>query len=547
MSWDDGTVSETPVWSGASLAVAARGYESLTGRELVLERAWKPRIEDLPFLGVEWECEYYLDTGSKSARSLSGVEEGFVIKTSVYARCIRDGRLRERILYPAMKPKAAYSFLALRGGERLRQAASYIAEIAAITALATGEAKLPGDVDGYPRLIIRHGSILQRIEGYMNEVYEIPRNAAESILYYSGLESSTVNELLRYSTIERQGKGMVVSPGLLAPLLIEKLRESIGRDVSVAGVAEEVSRGRHLIVESLIQATYAVDVVGDPSLEGMIHRGFDELGYGMDDPLSCLDDVDPDSIGGEDLYTRASRYASYMRQVIYRGILGLDNSRLRNPHHIKEAVMNVKRLKRGDVVRRVYQGQVLNRFISLASDSQFLMLYIYLYGPEAGYLATPRHSKSSLVAPLAVDNLRQKGLDQLGGISSSELEGMIDGVEYRYIFPEPIPPCSTLEAQSSKLGVERRLIAELVRVKPPVRLEYFSSDPRRGQVDSRIYAGSHITQYGVPSQLLVVDSRSRINEWDYRALRSLLELQGRRVLPYSTFIRDFQSRMRHIV
>lgn len=540
MSWEDYDVAdEVPQWSGAALAVAVRGVEEDLQAGIAVERGWRPRIESLPLLGTEWMCEYYLDTGSAGARSLSGVYEGFVIKTSILARCMGPGGLVERILYPVMDRGGARTFLPLPGNDRARQAMLYIAEIGAALALARGEARLPSHLDGEPRVIVRHGSLLQRLEGYMNEVYDMPREAVESVLYYSGLSASTVSELVRTSTVRRNGRE-AVNAGVLASHILMLLKESVGQGASVVGITEDVSRGRHLVTESLLWLAKAASQ-GDYDLYNTVKRGMEVLE--ASGPAACLDDVDPDSSPREDAFTRAGRYSQYLRGVVYRGVLRLDED-LRGLSELRRAIESLSGVSEDRLVRNIYSGQVLNRFISFSSDSHYLMTYLYLYGPDGGPVASPRHSKSRLVAPLAADNLVSKGLSESLGIGPRELEDMVGGVEYRYVFPDRIPPCRSLETVSRRMGVDRRLIAEMVKVKPPVRLEYMMHDPRRDLLDARIYAGSHITQYGTPSQLLVVDYRSRINEWDRRALQAILEAQSSRVMPYSTFIRDYRTRVR---
>ncbi len=540
MSWEDYDVAdEVPQWSGAALAVAIRGVEEGLHSGIVVERGWRPRVEALPLLGTEWMCEYYLDTGSTSARSLSGVYEGFVIKTSMLARCMSSQGLVERILYPVMGKGGARTFLPLPGNDRIRQATLYIAEIGAALALSRGEARLPSHLDGEPRVIVRHGSLLQRLEGYMNEVYDMPREAVESVLYYSGLSASTVSELVRTSTVRRNGRE-AVNAGVLASNILQLLKESIGGGVSVVGVTEDVSRGRHLVAESLLRLAYTASQ-GDYDLYGTVKSGIEVLE--ASGPLECLDDIDPDSSPREDAFSKAGRYSQYLRSVVYKGMLKLGEE-LRGLNELKRAVASLSSTPEDVLVRNIYSGQVLNRFISFSSDSHYLMTYLYLYGPDEGPVASPRHSKSRLIAPLAADNLVSKGLSESLGISVDEIMDIIDGVEYRYIFPDKIPPCRVLESLSRRIGVDRRLIAEMVKVKPPVRLEYMSHDLRRDLLDTRVYAGSSITQYGTPSQLLVVDYRSRINEWDRRALQAILEAQSSRVMPYSTFIRDYRTRVR---
>ena len=67
-----------------------------------------------------------------------------------------------------------------------------------------------------------------------------------------------------------------------------------------------------------------------------------------------------------------------------------------------------------------------------------------------------------------------------------------------------------------------------------------------GKVVSHIYTQAQATLYGAPPPMIVVDQWSRVAGWEASALRSLLESLGRRVVPYSTFLRTFAVRRRYM-
>jgi len=206
----------------------------------------------------------------------------------------------------------------------------------------------------------------------------------------------------------------------------------------------------------------------------------------------------------------------------------------------------LKEADKGLLVRRAYESQMLSRYLGPAGDAHLMLVYNYLYAEEPGLRATPRHSKSILVIPLLKANIASKGLEERASVKTPEVLSWVDGVEYRYVMPEPAPPCSFLRRKARAAGIDARLLAELVTVKPPLRLEYYSHDRRRDVVDARMMLSGEVTLYGSPSQLLVVDARSRVNEWDVGALRELLESQARRRMPYTSFIRDFPTRVRFV-
>ena len=520
--------------SAVSLLVAARGAEALGAR--LFSRGWRPRGDALPLLGSEWSCEYYIDTGSRSARSVSGVAEGFVIKTSILARCASEGGLRERVLYPL--PRGKPSFLVAEGGDRLRQAATYIVEVASALALASGEARLPGGLDGWPRLVVRHGSLLQQVGVYTNEVFSMDRDFAEALLRYSGLGEATARELVAEATLEVPGGPPRVNAGVLAAAILRRLRGAVGGDASVAGVAEDTSRGRHLTLQALLAV---IERSGDELFREPVELGVEEL----EEEPGCLGDLDPEAaVAG--LLNAVDRYAAHLRNAIYGGLLDREPQSRREARALYSELAQRLSQDPGGLVRRAYERQVLTRYFSLASDTHFILAYNYLFAGTEGLAATERMSKSMLVAPLLEANVESKGIHEMGGPSPGEAARWVEGVEYRYVNPEPPPPCRRLARESRRLGLDRRILAELVSVKPPLRLEYYASDARRDLVDTKVALAAAATQYGVPSQLLVVDSRSRIDEWDLGALRQLLEEKARRAMPYSTFIRDFATRLQYV-
>lgn len=370
----------------------------------------------------------------------------------------------------------------------------------------------------------------------MNSVYDMEERMAEAVLAYSGLSRATAREVIAEASPREGGR---VNSGLLAAALLSRLGRAVGRGASVAGVAEDVSRGRHLAVTSLALLTLKA-FPADHRLEGVVEAGLE----GLDGFEDCLWDLDPEAPLDPDAYALAGRYAALLRRAVASGALGVDSDSVRSLQGVREAAERARAAGWDEVIYNIYSGQVFDRLIPLSSDGHYLMAYMYLYGP-GGAAASPRHSKSALVTGVFRRNVESKGLADLG-VDPGRAAAGLEGIEFRYIFPDRVPPCRVLEERARSRGLDRRLLAELVSVKPPLRLEYYSHDPRRDVVDAKVYAASNATQYGVPPQLLVADSRSRVDEWDIGALRSLLESQARRVMPYSTYIRDFATRLRYM-
>ncbi|MCE4612361.1 MAG: hypothetical protein F7C07_00815 [Desulfurococcales archaeon] len=516
----DSPAEVAPLYSGASLVVASRGLENLNGRNLVIDRAGGFDRQKRPLLGEVWDCEYYVDTGSRSVRSTKGVEEGFLLKASVLERCYcGKGPLNERILYPFSRGSPPY--LVITGSERQRQASVYVAELALILSLA-----LNGGKCGGKPLVVKHGSILQRLDVYFNPVFDMEPKTARTVLSYFTLDKSIVVDIVDWATISRDGRE-VANPGLIAAALLGEIKKAVGRGASVIGLSEDTSAGRHLIAEALASLVEAHSAGN--RLRDIVEEGINELK--SHDCLDCLSDVSGSYWAASS--TRTGKIARDVEDYIEDLVVKASGTPVQGSGSL-----------RSWFIKKIYEAQLLNN-IGLANDSAFLMLYMYLYGHTIRgryYPATPLHSKSELYRPLIEKSFHERIEAQKIPISLDSIIERIEGVSYIYVFPEKPPSCLDLMTKEEKLGVDRRLLAEIVRVKPPVKVEVLEREKRKREALTHITTQATTTYYGVPPQLLVVDSRSRVSEWEMTALRSLVEELSRRVVPYSTFLRDFQTR-----
>ena len=520
----DSPAEVAPLYSGASLVVASRGLEVLEGRSIIVERSGGVEGQKRPLLGEAWDCEYYVDTGSRSIRSTKGVEEGFLLKTSVLERCYCEGGpLDERILYPFSRGSPPY--LVITGSERQRQASVYVAELALTLSLA-----LEGGRCGGRPLVVKHGSILQRLDIYFNPVFDLPPRTARTVLSYSTLDKSMVVDIVDWATISRDGRE-VANPGLIAAALLGEIKKAVGQGASIIGLSEDVSTGRHLIAETL--ASLVEGYEAGSRLRDVVEEGIYELK--RTSCLDCLSDVS----GGywPNPLARAGKIARDVEDYI-EGLVTM----------ISEAAGPGRGEPRSGSIKRIYEAQLLNN-IGLGNDGALLMLYMYLYGhliESKGRPLTPLHSKSELYKPLIEKSFRERIEAQKTPLGLDSVIEKVDGVNYTYVFPEKPPSCRDLIDKGRELGVDRRLLAEIVRVKPPLRVEILEGEKKMAEALSHVVSQASTTYYGVPPQLLVVDSRSRVSEWEMTALRSLVEELSRRVVPYSTFIRDFQTRRLYV-
>ncbi len=504
----------SPEWGGLALALAARGVEEFGGASLI-RGGWSGLGQVEPLLGVRWECEYFIDVGARGYRGTRGGVEGFVLKAAVLERCWAGDRVRERILYPLIG-SGGYSFLPVVGGERQRQASLYLAELGIMLSIALGE-QPPGSPGGR-RLVVRHGALLQQFGTYFNRVFDMPCRSVEAVLRYSGLPLEVVYSVRDESIVRRGGHGEACNPGLAAVALLSRLGRVDG--ATIAAVSEDLSRSRQLSTYTLlgVMESYPRGLHADALIKRAISRA------------GCA----------EDLVEEPGRTAHDMAALLESMLASLFSSS-RPPWEVLEE--EASKQGRGDLVLAIYRGQALER-LGVKSDVDVMMLYRYLFGPEE-LAGTPPLSKKTLVEPPAVASYGSNRLEDATGIPAERSLSGLPEVMFTYIFTDRIPSCQTLARHAERMGMTPRELAELVQVRHPIRLEYI---PGGDSVDlaRHIYTQSQATHFGVPSPLIVVDQRSRVNEWEAAALASLLESLGRRIVPYSTFIRDFATRRRYM-
>ena len=531
---DEESLEETPPWSGVALVIAARGAERESGRSLVFDPGYRISPQDRPLIGRVWAGEVYIDTGSRTARSTSGVEEGFVLKTSVLLRQWDGEAVDERVLYPM--GRGIPGFLLVRGDDRMRQASLYVAELGMVLSVLRGTT-----YRGLPEgrlLVVRHGSLLQSLGAYFNEVFDLDRSTAEMVLHYVGLDVRTVRELVGLSLVKRR-MAERVSPGLLAVQLLREIkREAEKAGHTVVGLTEDVSRGRHLVASIL--AEVAVRSVPRSGAEILGVMGLVDLGSArfLRGPAAegCLRDL-----VGEPPERFRYEAAQYLEEVL-RGLTGAQ-SYGDVVRELSEMAREGPRRER--LVQLIYERQAL-KYFNLASDSHLMVIYHYLYAePGTAHQASVEVDKSLLYTPRILKSYRER-IPQPRPLTEDEVSEAVEGFRLRYLFPEQPPGCLEIGRVAERLRVDRRLLAELIRIIPPVRVEYPAGTQGLGEALRHIYTQSLVTTYGVPPQLLVVDARSRVHEWEYGALQEMLEEMERRVTPYSSFIRDFSVRRRHL-
>jgi len=476
-----------PEWGVLALAMAARGLE-YRGVELVRWSGEPVGEQRERLLGVEWDCEYYVDFGALGVRALRGGGEGFVLKGAVLERCDAGPRVRERVLHPVVEAEGSrLSYLPVVGGERLRQAAVYISELGVTLSLARR-----GRV-----LVVRHGALLQQIASYFNRVYDVDCDLLEVVLRYSLLGDEDVREIVRESRIRRPGsRGNTCNAGLAILSLLRRLKEEASH-ATIAAVAEDLSRTRYLSL--LVAAEAALAYAREPGLNAstLLEPAVEEAG-------GCLAHM---GLSPQDArYDLARSLEELMASTLDPG--ASDSSAA-----VRGAAAG---LGRDGVIEAFYRGQLMDR-LGVSSDVETLMVYRFLYGPRDEPV-TAVHDKGALVYPPLKASMASNRIPEHSEHSVSEYDALeaVSGFKFLYLTPDPTPTCRDLESVSERLGrhvLEPLAAADLVKVRHPVKLEFVDSGRGIEKLVSHVYTQAIATLYGVPAPLIVVDQRSRVTEW----------------------------------
>ncbi len=519
-------VDAAPELGVTAMALAARGLERLRGEPLLREGFPGAGLQVEPLIGSEWECEYYVDLGSRWARDERSGVEGFIIKAAVVERCDRGGRLVERVLHPVTGSRGGVMpLLPVVGDERAKQAASYLAELALALALARRGGPSGGDA-----LVVRHGALLQQIGIYFNtRVYNVDCDELRAVLLYSLMDKGEASEIAALSAVASPSDPKRrCNAGIAAALLLERIKEEVGGGSSIVAVAEDLERTRYMTLH--LAALAAEEYSRRDRLTAALL--FSDV---VEEARACM------SWWGVDMADVRYGLPRVFEKVLARS---LDPGASDPPEALREAA---KSLGYGGLVGAFYRSQVLDR-LGVSSDVEPLMMYRFLFGPRVD-VATRPIDKGGLVEPPALESFRLNiGDSSVAGMDEERVGRAVRGFMMSYIFLDPTPTCEDLRALASRLGgpSSLQLVAEMVKVRHPVKLEYVEGQRSVEKIVSHIYTQAQATLYGAPAPLIVADQWSRVTGWDVSALRALLESLGRRVVPYSTFLRTFSLRRRLI-
>ena len=488
---------------------------------------------------------FYVDAGSKGERVHA---DFYYLKLAVLARAGSGGHVEERVYHPLVRAGGDVlpPLLVGRGGERVRQAASYIVELAALLALAVeGPQLLRGE--GLPvserLLLVRHGPLLQMVHQYTSRPYIVEVDEAERLLEYAGLDKRLRRDLIEDSYACSNGGGVDrnrVVLGLLAISVLERLVEGASKgEYGVAGVVEDVSQSRLLV--SALTARLVWDVLGgirgSGSPVGLAAHLADELRNTTLNSFHKRGGILADclSLDPNQLHQEADSRAEWSQLTAALGY-GLQE---RFAKGLRDAEL--------DELETVI---LWGRLAPDVTDSELLYTLHYIAGGGGLYPATrplPHRSRLLLASYYLTgpqgrarcygeDTIRNR-LDKLGRIV------------YQYVAPTEPPTCSEIAASLKRQGlsgVQPFEVAQLVSTPPAIRVEYVEGMPWVEDLLALTIYPSRIVLYGYPPQLLVVDRFSRIHPGEILAFRSLVEELVERMQPYTSFVRGWEMRIAHI-
>lgn len=461
----------------------------------------------------------FIDAGSRS--SVEARRSFFMVKLST---------LWKSINYEAVKYHVYEDipYFISEGGSQLRQALTYIIELASALHYVLEE-----DV----KIVFKHGPLIQQIQQYLREPYDIPERIAFASLRYAGLsDMRLIKDILAEACVGRKS----VNAGLLAASIIHRIfKEARKRNIGVYGIVENTSMSSILtisIASELIYRAYSKQSGTDKAsidevarlLSGQTAEGSAHMG-----------DITMARCIGEKLDI-PSRYAYlYWRNII-------------------ESVTNrAKRLgcKLEDLVCTETSIYHEARLLDM-NDISLVALRNYLIGEVAITRPRPRSSVKLLYEITLNQRHGQDSINQL-----SDHIKTIPTPCYTYVLPGPPPSCSTIreKLRASKQQVLNILnehnVAKLYRVSPPIRVETIVKSknecyalPRNlGLASALIQASATITIYGFPPQFLLVDKFSRIDIYEAHIIEELARKDMERLQPYTALLRYWITRRESVV
>lgn len=520
--------------SGALLVMVLHGLQSLVA---ILSSGLASRLllrkHDLPpprVLTGGLGAAYF----DASSRSFPLGLDAYLVKLAVLARIhSRRGGVEERVYHPVpVTGQGVLPPLFLgRGGERVRQAAVYIVELAAMLAAILEPSMVfwekPSRI-----LLVRHGPLLQMISHYVSKPYHVGEDEARRLLGYAGLEKSVIDELVEGARSCSSGGRVVL--GLLALIILSRLvGEARRRGIGVAGMVEDVSRSHmlHAAMLARVIADLAARSGGAATLASMAGRAVERCRdyYNAPGNRRALDDCLCPTTSPSQLLGSRSEWDSLLA-----GLESVLQQRFRVG--LRDAGIE-------EIEASLGWGGPLPS----VSDPELLYTLYYLYDGDR-YPATAPLAHAARLKILSYYLSTASPLScHRGSEALHEALRALRTIRYQYIAPVEPPTCKELFSLAARLpGIRPCTLAGLQVVPPAIRLEYVEGTGLEEEARALALYPARILLYGYPSQLLVVDAYSRISPAELAGFREVAERLVERMQPYTVFIRGWEARVQAI-
>jgi len=439
----------------------------------------------------------FVDAGSVGASVAGG--DAFVVKL---AHVVVGGSFD--VLHP-VEGSSGVPYLVVGGGESLRRGLTYLVEVASLLSA----------LDGGASYAVRHGPLVQA-SYYLRRGYDVQDDTPlRAALGYAGLDPGLVGEVV-YESRLCGGGGYNVGLAILS--VAERLASRASRGAVVAGVVEDTSRSRLLAVDVVWEA--ARDAMGG-GVEGdyldlggrlfdAARRGYRELeelhGGLLSEECFCGDLEPPTSAAGYDSLAQAVLAAA------------------RREGRLEAALLEIPR--------------------HLAGVGDVDLIYWASYTVGSTEYTRPRKRLGAREAVVEELKSRRAELASCRG-DPEDLARPLDSVGYTYMLPERPPTCRGLSGLAGATGLRACELARLVKLPPPVRVEYMETPSEAELLGllAYLHASAELTLYKYPAPLLVADRYSRVTRAEAAAAERLAEAIASRRLPFYTWLRGWARRL----
>ncbi len=434
-----------------------------------------------------------------------------------------------------------------RGDYRVRQALTYIVELAALLRWLREESKRGrGLIVG-----IKDGPLVQQLAQYLSPNFDLPEETARSALYYAGLDNRVVEDLI-YRARRRKRRDSISSGALMALILDELYETAENGDAYPAGVVEDTSRSSTLLFKLVAEAIIdlVLEAARSPYFNGehAVHVASAEatkllgvpLGINAERFARCLCESE------EEIRSLGRRMADIMNpllEAINRAVT-LEGSL----PGLAAIVSKVGGAEDGrlESVRAIVRALARGQLLPLSTrDPDIIMAAYYL-----GFLdshATKEFERHELYAS-ALDAIEARAVSEDNALQMEDVKEtilrVISRLKARYLVVDPPLRCDDIGDRLYRAGVsalEPCLIAasDTYTYAPPIRLEYYRDPGSPISLVELAFLEAFLTRYKYPQGVMVADIASRVRYEEALTARPLAE----RLIPLRYYVRSWEKRI----